>query len=106
MAAMRKLTILAVAAAVGIGLAPPASADDQGFLEEVSALGLPVSDDNRDTLVQLGRQACLIAHDDQSMRADDLAMQIAEAWSVYPYDKARLVVTSALHNYCPDLPVT
>jgi hypothetical protein len=54
-------------------------------------------------LVQLGRQACQTAHEDPAMQADDLAMQIVEARSSYHLDMARIVVTSALHNYCPDV---
>ncbi|MFN6545062.1 DUF732 domain-containing protein [Mycolicibacterium nivoides] len=103
---MKALMISVMAAAAGLALAPAALADDQGYLAEVSSLGLPVSDDNRDVLVQLGRQACLTAHEDPAMRPDDLAMQIAEARSAYPFEKATVVVTAALHNYCPDVTAT
>ncbi|MFV8164055.1 DUF732 domain-containing protein [Mycobacterium sp. 134] len=100
------ISVLVAAAAAGLAVAPAARADDQGYLAEVSSLGLPVSDDNRDVLVQLGQQACLSAHEDPAMRPDDLAMQIAEARSAYPFEKATLVVTAALHNYCPDVTAT
>ncbi len=102
---MKTLMIAVVAVAVALVSAPVAVADDQSFLAEVSAVGLPVSDANRDVLLQLGQQACLTAHEDPLMRPDDLAMQIAEARSAYPFDKARLVVSAALHNFCPDVAV-
>lgn len=102
---MKTLMIAVVAVAVALVSAPVAVADDQSFLAEVSAFGLPVSDANRDVLLQLGQQACLTAHEDPSTRPDDLAMQIAEARSAYPFDKARLVVSAALHNFCPDVAV-
>ena len=103
MAIMKTLIVPVMVVVAGIAFAPAAVADDQGYLDELSSTGLPVSDDNRDTLIQLGRQTCLTAHEDPSMQAGDLAMQIAEARSAYPYDKAQLVVASALHNYCPDV---
>jgi hypothetical protein len=105
MAIMKTLTVavMVVVAAIAFAPAAVAVADDQGYLDELSATGLPVSDDNRATLIQLGRQTCLTAHEDPSMQTSDLAMQIAEARSSYPYAKAQLVVASALHNYCPDV---
>ncbi|WP_135455231.1 DUF732 domain-containing protein [Mycobacterium sp. DL99] len=103
---MKALMISVLAVAAGLASAPAAFADDEGYLAEVSSLGLPVSDDSRDVVLQLGRQACVTAHEDPAMRPDDLAMQIAEARSAYPFEKARLVVTAALHNYCPDVTAT
>ncbi len=103
---MKTLMISLTVMVVGVALSPVAAADDQGYLDELSSLGVPVGDDNRDVLLQLGQQACVTAHEDPTTRPDDLAMQIAEARSAYPFDKARLVVTSALHNYCPDIGVT
>ena len=105
MAGMKKLMLPALLASIaGIALAPVAVADDQGYLDEVSALGLPVGDDNRDVLLQLGQQACLTAHEDPSMQPEDLAMQIVEARASYNVEMARIVVTAALHNYCPEAP--
>lgn len=98
--------ISVMAAAAGLALAPTALADDEGYLAEVSSSGLSVSDDNRDVVLQLGRQACLTAHEDPAMRPDDLAMQIAEARSAYPFEKATVLVAAALHNYCPDVTAT
>ncbi|MUL85387.1 MULTISPECIES: DUF732 domain-containing protein [unclassified Mycolicibacterium] len=103
---MKKLMIPVIVAVAGIALAPAALADDHDYLEELSSVGMPVSDGNRDVLIQLGQQACVTAHEDPSMHADDLAMQIVEARSAYPFDRARLVVSSALHNYCPDVTAT
>jgi Protein of unknown function (DUF732) len=103
---MKKSMVPLMMIVVGIAFAPTAAADDQGYLEELSSVGMPVSDDNRDVLIQLGQQACVTAHEDPSMKADDLAMQIAEARSAYPFDRARLVVSSALHNYCSDATAT
>ena len=106
MAIMKSLMIPVMVVVAGISFAPAAVADDQSYLDELSSTGLPVSDDNRDTLIQLGQQTCLTAHEDPAMQAGDLAMQIAEARSAYPYGKAQLVVASALHNYCPDVTVS
>src|SRR5690348_3398528 len=103
MAIMKTLIVPVMLVVAGIAFAPAAVADDQGYLDELSSTGLPVSVDNRATLIQLGQQTCLTAHEDPAMQAGDLAMQIAEARSAYPYGKARLVVASALHNYCPDV---
>ena len=50
---MKTLMIPVVAVAAALVSAPAASADDQGFLAEVSAVGLPVSDANRDVLPAL-----------------------------------------------------
>jgi hypothetical protein len=105
MGSVKMLTVVAMVVATGIALAPVALADDQGYLDELSSTGMPVSDDNRDTLIQLGQQTCVTAHEDPAMQAGDLAMQIAEARASYPYGKAQLVVSSALHNYCPDVNV-
>lgn len=103
---MKTLILPVLVAVAGIAIAPAAVADDQGYLDELSATGLPVSDDNRGTLIQLGQQTCLTAREDPAMQTGDLAMQIAEARSAYPYGKAQLVVASALHNYCPELTVS
>jgi hypothetical protein len=103
MAIMKTLTVAVMVVVAAIAFAPAAVADDQGYLDELSATGLLVSNDNRATLIQLGQQTCLTAHEDPSMQTSDLAMQIAEARSSYPYAKAQLVVASALHNYCPDV---
>lgn len=105
MAIMKTLIVPVMVVVTGIAFAPAAVADDQGYLDELSSTGLPVSDDNRDTLIQLGQQTCLTAREDPAMQTGDLAMQIAEARSAYPYGKAQLVVASALHNYCPDVNV-
>jgi hypothetical protein len=105
MAIMKTLMVPVMVVVAGIAFAPVAAADDQSYLDELSSMGLPVSDDSRATLIQLGQQTCLTAHEDPAMQPGELAMQIAEARSSYPYAKAQLVVSSALHNYCPDVSV-
>lgn len=81
--------------------ADPKSPVDDAYLADVFSQGIPVSDVNRGSLIQMGQATCVTHRDNPSMQIVDLAMTIAENRTAYPYDKARIIVTAALEHYCP-----
>jgi hypothetical protein len=103
MTAMTKLGIaLLTLAGFGLGVASAAAADNQEYLADISTQGIPVSDVNRDSLLRIGQETYSTARQHPSMQITDLALTIAHQKTAYPYDKARIIVTSALDNLCPD----
>ncbi|BAX97070.1 hypothetical protein MSTE_01752 [Mycobacteroides stephanolepidis] len=51
--------------------------------------------------MQIGHETCTTAEKYPSMQIVDLALTISDKRTAYPYDKARIIVTSALDHYCP-----
>ncbi|WP_078278591.1 DUF732 domain-containing protein [Mycobacteroides franklinii] len=84
-----------------VAVADPKSPVDDAYLADVFSQGIPVSDVNRGSLIQMGQATCVTYRDNPSMQIVDLAMTIAEKRTAYPYDKARIIVTAALEHYCP-----
>ncbi|TDZ96057.1 hypothetical protein CCUG60885_02195 [Mycobacteroides salmoniphilum] len=74
---------------------------DEEYLADIYSQGLPVSDINRSSLMQIGHETCTTAKKFPTMQIVDLALTISDKRTAYPYDKARIIATSALDHYCP-----
>ena len=77
------------------------SSIDEEYLADIYSQGLPVSEVNRDSLIQIGHETCTTAKQYPSMQVVDLALALSDERTAYPYDKAHIIVTAALDHYCP-----
>jgi hypothetical protein len=99
------LTILIGAVAFGLAssAAAAASPSDDAYLATIKSNGVPIY--GEDYVIALGHEVCRTARQNPSMNKVDLAMSVVTSEyrpTPYDYAQARVIVTSALANYCPD----
>lgn len=102
----RHLAVIAVALPLfGLSSAAIASAapTDNAYLTTIRNQGVPIYGDGY--VIALGKKVCQTARKYPSMNVVDLAMGSVTSEtgpSPYDYAQARVIVASALANYCPE----
>jgi Protein of unknown function (DUF732) len=98
------LSVTLAVAGIGLASAPIAAATpaDDAYLTTIKAQGVPIY--GAPYVIQLGHNVCDAARQYPSMNVVDLAFQEVTSENearAYQWDEARVIVTSALANYCP-----
>lgn len=91
---------------IGFVAAPAvvASPSDDNYLAAIEAKGVPVF--GRDYVIALGHKVCDTARQYPSMQLVDLVLSDLgneNMPSPYNFDQGKVIATSALANYCPDV---
>lgn len=98
----RGFTVAAAMAVVGVGLAAPAAADNQSYLDAISTFSSPQGSDG---LLKIGKGACSLLRPNNAMmfgRNPNLVAQMV--WEQNPQlerPDATILVNAAIDQLCP-----
>ena len=100
--AIGSVVLAAMCCALSTAAVTSAAPPDDAYLTTIQNQGVPIY--GNAYVIALGREVCQTAREHPSMNIVDLAMGSVTSENgptPYDYQQARVIVVSALKNYCP-----